>query len=125
MPAETTEFLKWRAPIPEDEAEGFTQLCVWENCILKPEEVADFVDFVRTQCQTRVRVVGCVETLPGAGGPGGRVDLLFYAHSEDITKLAARKFVLRMRWWEDVLENLGPHKTIYPQELRSAFPKRW
>ncbi len=71
------------------------------------------------------RMVGLVTTAPGQGGPGGRVDLAFLIHNDDIDR-----FLKKLRtwvheppiWWEDILddneEKLDP---IFPAALKDAY----
>lgn len=105
--------------LPNTRDDEFEQLCVWPGTILKLKEVDEFTEFVLEELGARSKVVGCVVTGPGDGGPGGRTDLFFLVHSEDIEKFAVRRLKLGMRWWEDV------DTSIYPEEFRKAYRKKW
>lgn len=101
----------------------FTQLCVWTGCIVGSEQVNEFTEFMKKE--VGVRVVYCEElkTLPSEGEEGGRNDLLFYVHSDDIPKFSIQRFGLDgVSWWEDALRNWGD---IYPYEIKNKYPKTW
>jgi len=105
--------------------ERFNQLAVWEGTILKDEEVSDFEKFFLEELKTRIKFLESVQTLPGQGGEGGRSDVFFKVHDEDLSAFALHRFGIQdpPRWWEDVLNNGGA--VIYPQEILKKYPKTW
>lgn len=108
---------------------SFQQLCVWNSTIVKEEDAEDFIKTMQEQFNTRVKIVGCVDTLPGDGGPGGRTDLLFLVHNDDAVKFGFARVAFyqatgeTIRWWEDVLSNMND--PVYPDELLQAYPDTW
>lgn len=95
-------------------------LVVWEGTVLRPDEIPDFLEFLKTECGAAhgARVLGSVDTLPGHGGPGGRTDLFFAVKETDIPVFALRRLRFEMRWWTDVAASGGE---LYPADLRLAY----
>jgi hypothetical protein len=107
----------------------FTQLCVMPATTLDGQTPKDFEDFIKDNFGCRVKFCEQVITLPdkenGHDVPetGGRSDLLFYIHQDDIPKFAIKRFAIDVRWWEDVVKNR--HHLIYPQSIIEKYPKTW
>ena len=113
----------------------FTQLCVWPGVLLESDEgKISFEDFEKWVAEnfngTRIKMVEEIKTLPdydedGNAVPetGGRNDLFFYVHDEDIMKFAVIRLKAGIRWWEDVLGN-GNGK-LYNQDVLDRYPKTW
>jgi hypothetical protein len=111
----------------------YNQVAVWPATILNESEYEDFKSFVAEHCAgTRVEVLGTFETLPdmqdGVPVPetGGRRDVYFRIHNEDVAKFAIPRFQFGMRWLEDVLDNDASHvengdqeQSIYPAEVQN------
>ena len=111
----------------------FTQLCVWPGVIVigesKPEEhegqIIDFEAWVANEFKgTRAKFAEEVKTLPTPGEPGtgGRHDIFFYVHHNDIGIFAVPRLAYGIRWWEDVIENES--HLIYPQEVLDKYLKK-
>ena len=73
-----------------------------------------------------------VETLPdienGKAVPdtGGRNDLFFYVHEDDIPKFALPRLQMGIRWWEDVISyNRINNEHLYTDEFIEANPPTW
>jgi hypothetical protein len=120
----------------------FTQLCVWPGCIvLGPgilptsqkgiDAIKEFEKVMADEFSgTRVQYVEEILTLPDrtlkgdpVPGTGGRTDLFFYVHVDDISKFAVPRMAIGIRWWEDVLNNGGG--VLYPQRILEKYPKSW
>jgi hypothetical protein len=91
------------------------QLCVWEGTTLEDGEMDDFVLYFKQEFGVRVKYEAQVKTLPDrhkngsrVKGTGGRNDLFFYIHGEDVAKFAIPRFRIGVRWFEDVVAN-SPH----------------
>jgi hypothetical protein len=55
---------------------------------------------------------------------GGRSDVFFYIHDEDITKFAVPRLGLGIRWWEDVVHyNNNSH--LYSKEILDKYSVKW
>lgn len=114
----------------------FNQLCVMEGALfpegLKEEEeegIKEFHQFFKDKFNVRVKFENQIKTLPNMkdGKPvpetGGRSDLFFYIHDDDIHKFAKPRSEMGIRWWEDVLAN-GNGK-LYDNDVLEAYPYLW
>ena len=119
-------------PEKTEKENPFTQLCVWQGCLVgnTPGQIADFEKFMAENYEgTRIKYAEEVKTLPsvvnGKAIPdsGGRNDLLFFVHSEDLGKFAVPRLQVGIRWWEDVLLNGGG--VLYPDEILEKYPSTW
>ncbi len=115
--------------------ENFTQLCVWPGCIVNENSAEDkiqqFVDFMKDNFGVRVKYHTEVKTQPDIdenGKPnletGGRNDLFFYVHSEDIPHFAIPRLQVGIRWWEDMV-GYNDNSHLYPKEFLDAHPLTW
>ncbi len=107
-------------------ANEFTQLCVWPATMLGEYTAKEFEDFMKEQFGVRVKFE--IETVTNGSvernEEGGRHDLLFYVHSEDIGKFAVPRLVAGIRWWEDVIKyNDGAY--LYSDEILKKYPATW
>jgi hypothetical protein len=104
---------------------NFNQLCVWEGTLVGKEEIKSFEKFFKDEMGTRVKYVEEVETLPtpNVEGTGGRNDVFFYVHDNDIDKFSVPRLSMGIRWWEDVLGNGGG--VLYKEEVLTKYPKTW
>ena len=119
----------------ETVATQFSQLCVWPGVTLETENngklsFQEFEEWVAENFNgTRIKMVEEVKTLPDMenGEPvedtGGRNDLFFYVHEDDVMKFAVIRLQAGIRWWEDVLGN-GNGK-LYNQDVLDRYPKTW
>lgn len=108
----------------------FTQLCVWPGTVLGDSTIQDLENFFLEEMNTRIKYHTEVETLPDLdsnGNPipdtGGRNDLFFYVHSDDIGHFAVPRLRMGIRWWEDVIGNGNAH--LYTPEFLEANPTTW
>jgi hypothetical protein len=105
----------------------FTQVAVWHGVIIGPENIVDFVKFCADAfAGTRVQYLREVETGPdrddfgrAVEGTGGRNDVLFAVHEDDIGKFAVPRFHYGMRWLDDVYGN--GHGDLYPADVRDLL----
>ena len=111
--------------------DNYTQLCVWQGTTLGKSSIQEFEQFFLDDMGVRVKYHTEVKTLPDLdenGNPisdtGGRNDLFFYAHNEDINKFAVSRMGMGIRWWEDVVKyNDNGH--LYTKEFLEAHPTTW
>lgn len=87
----------------------FQQVCVWEWTVVQPDNTPkDFEDFMLNELWTRVQYLEEVKTWPTikewkkVSWTGGRNDLLFAVHNDDIQTFALKRLNFWMRWIEDV-----------------------
>lgn len=110
----------------------FTQLCVIHGCTLGGHSPKDFEAFMMENFKVRAKFEAEVETLPDLnekGKPvpetGGRIDLFFYAHKDDIPSFSTKRFEMGVRWWEDVVKYNNNNGHLYTQEFKEAHPATW
>jgi hypothetical protein len=105
--------------------EKFNQLCVWPGTLVGKDQVKDFEKFMLEDVGARVKYETEIETLPTDGVPetGGRNDLFFFIHDDDIMKFSVPRLSMGIRWWEDVLGNGGG--VLYKEEVLTKYPKTW
>ena len=111
----------------------YNQLCVWPGVIIgeTPQEKQELVKFMVDEFGVRVKYHTEVKTLPdldSSGKPvsetGGRNDLFFFVHNDDLSKFATSRFQLGVRWWEDVIVyNKNSH--LYTKAFVKANPPKW
>jgi hypothetical protein len=100
---------------------GFEQVCIWSGTTVGADMVAEFEAFVMDKLGTRVQYLEEVLTAPDYAngfpveGTGGRNDVLFAVHRDDIAKFAVPRFQYGMRWIEDVYGN--GHGALYPERV--------
>lgn len=109
------------------EAENkFNQLCIWQGTVLGDTPIEEFEQFFKNKFNARVKFCEEVITNGNAflGEEGGRNDVLFYIHDDDISHFALRRFEIGIRWWEDVVSyNNGSY--LYDQEVLDKYAVKW
>jgi len=106
---------------------GFTQVCVWPGTSGVPDDLPGFTQFFVDEFKTRVQFLEEIVTAPdhdARGRPvpktGGRTDVFFAVHKDDIGHFAVPRFKIGVRWIEDVLDNEAfrtPEHSIYPTRV--------
>jgi len=93
-----------------------------------PKEVEGFL---KDSFDIRVKFKCEVKTNPDLdddGNPvedtGGRNDLFFYIHDDDISKFAIPRIHAGIRWWEDVIK-YNDNSFLYSEEFITANPPQW
>ena len=111
---------------------NFTQLCVWSGVLLGDSSIEEFESFFMSELGVRIKYHTEVETLPDLderGNPvpdtGGRNDIFFFVHSDDIAKFAIVRLEMGIRWWEDVIKYNDNSKHLYTPEFIEANPVTW
>ena len=109
----------------------YNQLCVWQGTLLGDSTPKDLENFFMSEMEVRVKYHTEVETLPdlnSSGAPvpetGGRSDLFFYVHEEDVSKFAVPRLQMGIRWWEDVIK-YNDNSHLYPNEFVQSHPAVW
>ena len=104
---------------------NYNQLCIWEGTVLADATPEQFEKDILNIFGVRVKFAEEVVTLPceSSGEEGGRHDLLFYVHDEDIGKFAIPRLAAGIRWWEDVFYNGQEYR--YPDEILNKYPVKW
>ena len=108
--------------------DGFSQVCVWPGTVAGADKIDEFEKFIAEEFDgVRVQYLEEIETYPSVKngkiveGTGGRSDLFFAVHSDDIGKFAVPRLEVGIRWIEDVYGNGGGD--LYPE--RVAEYKTW
>lgn len=102
--------------------DGFSQVCIWPATIVGgKKKQKEFVKFMAENFDgVRVQYLEEIKTKKDESGPGGRNDLFFAIHKDDVTKFAIKRIADGIRWIEDVYRN---HQDLYP--ARVAKYKHW
>jgi hypothetical protein len=114
---------------------GFKQVCVWPATIVVPEGanaaarvivIQEFEKFFLDTQGWRIQYLEEIKTNPdtdlGTGraveGTGGRNDVLFALHDDDVDKAAVSRLAIGIRWIEDVLSPQNYSSMLYPDRVR-------
>ena len=110
---------------------NFTQLCVWQGVLLDGLTTQEFENYMFDNFGTRIKFEAEIKTLPDLdnnGKPipdtGGRNDVFFYAHAEDIGKFAVPRLQAGIRWWEDVVK-YNDNSHLYPKDILDKYELTW
>lgn len=112
--------------------EHFSQVCVWPGTLCGKDKVEEFTAFMLDELKVRIQYLEEVETLPDRDqrgntvpGTGGRNDLIFAVHSDDVAAFAVPRFQYGIRWIEDVLTEHNHGRSLYAQPERLDQYKTW
>jgi hypothetical protein len=113
------------------ENNNFTQLCVWQGVLLDGFTIQEFENYMFDCFGTRIKYETEVRTLPDLDESGnqipetgGRNDVFFYAHTEDIEKFSVPRLKAGIRWWEDVV-GYNDNSHIYPKDILDKYKLTW
>jgi len=98
-------------------ADGHTQVCVWPGTTLEEGQEQDFEQFLLEDLGARGQYLEQITTNPDDSGPGGRIDLFFAVHDDDIGKFAVPRLAYGMRWIEDAISAANGGNTLYPTRV--------
>ena len=111
--------------------ENYTQLLVWPGTALGDSKPEELESFFLDEMKTRIKFHSEVQTLPDIdenGNPdpetGGRNDLFFYVHTDDVATFAVPRLQMGIRWWEDVV-GYNDNRHLYTEEFLNANPLTW
>ena len=97
----------------------FGQVCVWQGVLVGEENKVAFVEHFAKNFNARVQYLEEIKTSSGQGGEGGRNDVFFSIHEDDLTgDFCVRRLALGIRWLEDVLDNQEVGDEIYPERVK-------
>jgi len=109
--------------------ENYNQVCVWPGCIVYKdgnveEKIKEFENFMFQEFGARVQFLEQVVTLPDTDnsgcavpGTGGRIDIFFAVHCDDVGKFSLSRLKAGIRWIEDVLSKGNYTSSIYPKRI--------
>lgn len=108
----------------------YSQVAVWTGTTLGDTSIKQFEAWFKDNFDTRIKFLETIVTAPdldSKGHPvedtGGRHDIFFAVHEDDIGKFAPKRFQLTSppRWVEDIYGNGGGK--IYPEDVQNY--KSW
>ena len=108
---------------------NYTQVCVFPGLLVDENKIQeDFIDQFKEVFDTRVQYLETILTKPDLDDPentGGRSDVFFAVHQDDIGKFAVRRLQYGIRWIEDAMSNVnGYHlNPLYPEYVEGY--KSW
>ena len=107
------------------EEKEYKQLCVWPGTVVGEEKIKDFESFMKEEFDVRIKYEAEIKTnpTPGEEVSGGRNDLFFYVHNDDLSKFAIPRLKAGIRWWEDIFFNDQGY--LYPLDFTLNHPTTW
>ncbi len=104
----------------------FEQVCIWPACIVSADKIAEFEAFFVSDFNgVRIQYLEEILTNPDRdsdGDPvmntGGRNDVFFAVHKDDIAKFAVPRLQMGIRWVEDALASHNHSAHLYPSYVR-------
>ncbi len=103
--------------------EHFDQVCIWQGVHIPVDEMRFFEAFFKQEMHARVQFLEVLVTKPdsenGVDIPntGGRPDILFAVHNDDIEQILRVKLRFQFRWIEDVLSFYNYKYPVYPDRV--------
>jgi hypothetical protein len=97
--------------------DGFKQVCAWPGTTVGKDQIDQFEPMMEEMFNCRFQYLEEIITLPGDGGEGGRNDLFFAVHNDDIGKFAVPRLKVGIRWIDDVLSTCNYRDPIYPERV--------
>lgn len=111
--------------------EHYDQVCVWPGTLVTdPSSDVPLTEQIKVfeECMAkdgmRVQYLEEIKTRPDqypdkneVPGTGGRNDLFFAMHKDDVGPNAVKRLAMGIRWIEDVLAPINYHSPIYPQRV--------
>lgn len=100
---------------------SFKQVCVWQGTTCGADFVTGFEGWFQEQFGARVQYLEEIETAPDykngfpVDGTGGRNDVFFAVHDDDVLKFAVPRLQYGIRWLEDIYGN--GHGDLYPERI--------
>lgn len=108
----------------------FNQVCVWRGTFVGAENIAEFVQYMRTELGARVQYLEEIYIEPGqayeprpADKEKYRCELFFAVHDDDVVKFAIPRLSYGISWVEDVLSEINGAAYMYPERVKQY--KTW
>lgn len=105
----STAAVEKTAKSDNETSDVWEQLVVWPNTVLEPGDIEKMIEFFKKEIGVRIKFEGEEKTLPDKTGPGGRNDVFFWVHDDDVGKFTMPKLAIGARWWEDIWYNESQH----------------
>ena len=110
-------------PTNVEKKDGYDQVCIWPGTLVGEKDIELFEKFFLKEFGTRVQYLESIVTKPDVGDfsgeTGGREDVFFTVHKDDIEKFTIPRFRLGIKWIEDVLSSVNGYdkNPIYPNRV--------
>jgi hypothetical protein len=109
----------------------FSQVCVWPGTLVGEDNRIEFQAFMYENFKVKAFYLEEIKTAPDmengcpVEGTGGRNDVFFAVHQDDISHFAIPRLQAGIRWIEDVLDNESRREngSVYP--ARVAGYRTW
>lgn len=109
----------------------FNQVCVWPGTILGKNTIEELEEFFKeTFDGTRIQHLEQIKTLPDKDGSGeniaktgGREDMFFAVHRDDVEKFTLPRMQYGIRWIEDAIGEWNGGNRLYPKRVEEY--KTW
>ena len=109
----------------------YNQLCVWPATVVGKDDIKELENFFKDDMGVRIKNKTEVLTNPDLDedgneipDTGGRNDLFFYVHDDDIGMFAIPRLSMGIRWYEDVVSyNDGAY--LYSESFLEENPITW
>jgi len=102
----------------------FHQVCIWPGTLIKKFEIEKFEKDIKNHLNTRIQYLETIKTKPDTDrdgfeekGTGGRSDVFFAVHKNDVANFAIPRLEIGIRWLEDVLAKGNYRCPIYPDHV--------
>jgi len=97
----------------------YTQVCVWPGTIVEDDQHQEMVEWFKDEFDTGIQFLETIFTKPDRGdkNSGGRADVFFAIHKDDIGKMILPIRQIGARWIEDVLSKENYKDPIYPRRV--------
>ena len=103
----------------------FSQVCVLCGIVVGKGKEDELVKFFKDEFDIRAKYLEEVVTLPDPGDEcgetGGRNDLFFAVHKDDVDKFAIPRLQYGIKWFEDLFNNGGGELYEDRERLRSFW----
>lgn len=106
----------------------YSQVCIWPGTTLGDHTPEDFEKNLLERLKTRTQFLEIIYTKPDINphtgecvtGTGGRPDLFFAVHEEDVMGFAIPRLGMGIRWVEDALSEVNGYDSnpIYPERVK-------
>jgi len=130
MPKKIQDILKEKI----QEKRPWSQICIWPGTLIecvgctKEESIKKFEEFFMQEMKAKVKYLEEVKTNPEpddtTGETGGRNDVFFAVHEDDIGKFAVARLMMGIRWIEDVIK-YNNNAYLYPKDVLKRYQPTW
>ena len=103
---------------------GYKVVCVWPGTSLGDSTPEEFIGWLKEEFGVRAQFLETIVTGPDQDelgnlieNTGGRKDLFFVVHGDDVGKFSVPRLTVGIRWLEDVLASINYQSKIYPARV--------